>query len=303
MSETPRDDPEHDASLTALYRAGMRDEPPPALDDAIRAAARRAVVPRPRLAGSPFSRAWQVPLSIAAVIVLSVSLVTLMGEEAPEPAAPPPAAAPPLPEAAHRADQAGGANVSTVPKVALLPEARESGGIGLKPPPPAATPGTGIRRAAPPAAVPGESRTEQSVADRTSPAPAQRQPATAFPGSVGSSENRAAAPATAEVMAQAELNVASSDSTGRERDRASGPAAPAASSAAPVRPRMMAGTAPAPSGEVTAHADLPPEKWLERIADLRRQGRLEEARTSLTEFRKRFPDYVLPAALKDGIKP
>ena len=30
-------------------------------------------------------------------------------------------------------------------------------------------------------------------------------------------------------------------------------------------------------------------------------GRLEEARAGLAEFRRRFPDYVLPASLRDGI--
>ncbi len=51
--------------------------------------------------GQPFSRSWRVPLSIAAVILLSVSLMTLIREEAPEIARLPRAdAPPPLPEAA-----------------------------------------------------------------------------------------------------------------------------------------------------------------------------------------------------------
>ena len=48
---------------------------------------------------------------------------------------------------------------------------------------------------------------------------------------------------------------------------------------------------------------LPPEKWLERIEELRRQGRLEEARAGLAEFRKRYPDYVLPPALRNWAQP
>jgi hypothetical protein len=44
---------------------------------------------------------------------------------------------------------------------------------------------------------------------------------------------------------------------------------------------------------------LPPEKWLERIEDLRRQGRVDEARAGFAEFRKRYPDHVLPTALRD----
>ena len=33
----------------------------------------------------------------------------------------------------------------------------------------------------------------------------------------------------------------------------------------------------------------PPEQWLQGIADLRRQGRHEEADKALAEFRKRYP--------------
>jgi hypothetical protein len=49
-------------------------------------------------------------------------------------------------------------------------------------------------------------------------------------------------------------------------------------------------------------ADLTPDKWLERIEELRKQGKLEEAKASLAEFRKRYPDYRLPDALRNGIR-
>jgi hypothetical protein len=43
----------------------------------------------------------------------------------------------------------------------------------------------------------------------------------------------------------------------------------------------------------------PPEKWLERIAALRKEGKHEEADKALEEFRKRYPDYKIPeSALK-----
>jgi len=38
----------------------------------------------------------------------------------------------------------------------------------------------------------------------------------------------------------------------------------------------------------------PPEKWLERIGEMRREGRHEEADKALEEFRKRYPDTKLP---------
>ena len=40
-----------------------------------------------------------------------------------------------------------------------------------------------------------------------------------------------------------------------------------------------------------------PEQWLQGIADLKRQGRNEEAEKQLAEFRKRYPDYRIPEAI------
>ena len=60
------------------YRESSVDEPSATVDDAIRAAARREVSARPRLAGSPFSASWRIPLSIAAVVLVSVTLTLLL---------------------------------------------------------------------------------------------------------------------------------------------------------------------------------------------------------------------------------
>jgi len=44
-----------------------------------------------------------------------------------------------------------------------------------------------------------------------------------------------------------------------------------------------------------------PQEWLEEIEKLRRDGKLKEARESLAEFRKHYPDHELPKALRDLI--
>jgi hypothetical protein len=81
---TPEEDelerPAEDAELRRRYRASSLDEPPAALDSAIRAAARRAVKAHPRLAGSPFGGSWRVPLSIAAVLVVSATVTLMVAE-------------------------------------------------------------------------------------------------------------------------------------------------------------------------------------------------------------------------------
>lgn len=68
-----------DARLAELYRALPREEPPEAIDAAVRAAARRAVGSRP---GST-SRRWAAPLSAAAILVLAVGVTLRMQVEKP----------------------------------------------------------------------------------------------------------------------------------------------------------------------------------------------------------------------------
>jgi len=74
----------HDANVDAAWRAHMRETPPPAVDDAIRAAAHRAVQSGPRSTEAPHRprhRAW-VPLAIAATLgVIAFGVVELAPHE------------------------------------------------------------------------------------------------------------------------------------------------------------------------------------------------------------------------------
>ena len=64
--------------------------------------------------------------------------------------------------------------------------------------------------------------------------------------------------------------------------------------------------APSPrasSSAVTAQYAAPtPERELERIAELRRQGRDEEADKALAEFRKRYPDYRIADVMRQQVE-
>ena len=73
------ENPEREPALDRAYAAAEREEPPARLDNAIRAAARREVGAGPSLLASA-RRTWHVPVSLAAVLVLSATLVTLMKE-------------------------------------------------------------------------------------------------------------------------------------------------------------------------------------------------------------------------------
>ncbi|MBT7951589.1 MAG: hypothetical protein HN764_08195 [Gammaproteobacteria bacterium] len=64
-----------DSKLSTSYQKASSEQAPAHLDDAILAASRRAVKSKPRYAFSPFASDWHVPLSLAAVLVLSVTVI------------------------------------------------------------------------------------------------------------------------------------------------------------------------------------------------------------------------------------
>ena len=76
------------------------------------------------------------------------------------------------------------------------------------------------------------------------------------------------------------------------KERAAGDVA--ASRAAPSRS--------ASTTVATQSAIVSPERELERIAELRAQGRHDEADKALAEFRKRYPDYRIPQAMREKVE-
>jgi hypothetical protein len=68
-----------EAELARVYRAAAKDAPPASLDAGILAEAQRALA-RPKGRG-PFGGHWAIPLSTAAVIVLSLGVVLLLSKQ------------------------------------------------------------------------------------------------------------------------------------------------------------------------------------------------------------------------------
>ena|SRR6185295_1459277 len=101
----------------------------------------------------------------------------------------------------------------------------------------------------------------------------------------------AAGSASGELARQADQG--SSRGEAAERD-ARADLSRARSSRAPAAAEAMAKRAEAPA---SAPADSP-ERELERIAELRTQGRHDEADRALAEFRKRHPDYRMPEEMR-----
>jgi hypothetical protein len=97
-------------------------------------------------------------------------------------------------------------------------------------------------------------------------------------------------------------------------ERPSAPASaqvPQAPAASPVESARFAEDAArseartADSARTTAAAVDSPERWMERIVRLRKEGKHEEADRQLADFRKRYPDYRIPAGAlpQDRVRP
>lgn len=317
MTTDPRDTEAADPGLARAYRAGADDMPPAHIDARILAAARREVGAGPRPLGKSFARRWGLPVSLAAVLVLSVTVVTLMVQEGGDDLAGPPRPAPrvaetPAPAAApvHGPDTAPavvqGSAVALGDAMRKKSEPVSAASVPAQAPAPVPQPSTGpgvqnvasgmAERTAPVASGEARGRDAGAAASAAAPVPApQPEPVvTAAPNSPPPAARMMAKPAVREA--------ASEDMPARAAaDRASGRTEAGPASAVQARPSTDAlpGKAPLAGARSQHLRELdrePPDKWLERIAALRREGRAGEADELLSEFRKRFPDHPVPAA-------
>jgi hypothetical protein len=278
MAMTPRPDLENDPQLAATYRAGTNAESPAHLDDAIRAAARREVAAGPRRAGI---RRWAVPVSLAAVLVLSVSVVTLMreqGADRPESMILPPAAT--MQSEIVKRETAE-------PPSAAAPEAMPKRGSAT--PPQVVAPAPPAAQAGAPAPSPSGrvAEAERGVTDSRAKAMAAESNRAAD-SAVARREYAAPQPQLRSTPAPAPAPAPMADAAGGAGVSAAKPAAPVgALSAAPAKSALWQDLVKAP-----------PEKWVQRIAELRRDGQTADADALVAEFRRRFPDARLPEDLR-----
>ena len=120
------------------------------------------------------------------------------------------------------------------------------------------------------------------LADQAPAQEARKKPAqAAAPAKPRVAEN-AAKPQAAEVARADRLEAAPTTQPERREQSAAAEAA--------LSGRAAPAAAPAPKALASAVA-LPPERLLERIAELRKEGRHDEADKALAEFRQRYPEY------------
>jgi hypothetical protein len=254
-----------DDDISRRYRELPREEPPRHLDDAIRAAARRAVHTRPAPLVVPTGRQrWYFPLAAAAIIVLAVAVTMHVERERPDlEVAEAPAAAPP-PSASREEQAAAPAQAPAEPERRFTPDPRPAPSHDLRAQRDA-EPLADLQKAQKPAAPPPPQDAVSGV----------RESARADAGAKPLGEiQQAPSPAPEAPM--------------REEARAR-------ASAAPDKVRPMAGA-------LGAFAYTSPEQWLQGIADLRRQGRHEEADKALAEFRRAYPDYKISEAMLEKVQ-
>jgi len=253
-----------DDDISRRYRELPREEPPRHLDDAILAAARRAVHTRPAPLVVPSGRQrWYFPLAAAAIIVLAVAVTVHVEREQP-------------------AEDMLSSNTATAPAAA-----REA-----VPPAPAAEPAAPARAPSAPAGAPPSQRRfemrDEARAQKPPPAP--------------SSDERARNEAAPAVLQKAPTEQSAGAVMGRvEAPKAVGAPPPQAAPAPEAKPAERTKAAIATT-RLAASAVQSPEQWLQGIADLRKQARHEEADKELAEFRKRYPDYKIPLAMRERVE-
>ena len=270
---------EQERELARIVRALPGGEPPAALDARILKAAANAAAasrrPRSRWLASA-SGLWGIGGAAAAVLALGVSWQMMLPTQRSSPADTAPAA-----EMAEMADQAEDSSVSVEFKDQRAREYDNS----PPPPPPAVSNAAPARRAqsrmVPPSAPP---------------------PAALIPEPFAGEHLDEHVAASAEAGASADVVVASPAMAAR--DEASAMAAKAAATqsqarAAPTRPQAGLSAAPA-IGTLAAEPEIrrmTPANWLAHIRQLRDDSRRAEAKASLLEFHKRYPDFVIPSDL------
>ena len=299
MAEHDRDD-----DLSRRYRELAREEPPRALDDAILAAARREVEARPAPLVAPTGRRrWFVPVAAAAVIVLSAVVTLHVQREQPDPEldAPQVSQAP-----ATRKDEAPAVAPRAEMREKLYSQSKEAEAPGAQPEAAKAQPERRRAQAAPPPKPVTPSQAPAGESSALARAPAEPKPSADQGRFTPDPAPAAAAPPPPPPPASApQMQMQPAAPAAKPAPRAADNASTAGASPPSVAEdrgalgglrdnRMLYKREVAPES---------PEKMLERIVALRKEGRGKEADDLYAEFKRRFPDYRIPDALREQVVP
>jgi len=315
----PADD-HRDPDVDAAWRAANRDQPPPALDAVIAAAARRAVGAGPKSPQAP--RAWWPVAAAAVVAIVAIGIVEMTppDEIVPKEISPTAPQATPPAEPGSREDSARDQSAASS---AAVPQPTPSGRIEAPRKVERAAPIRADAPAAAPEATPGTAaeatRQREPAAAREAPKPGVPFPASPSDASPAmnasappAADRLTAAPASAKLRQQtpppnAGASAQQSLAPLAEGERKASPAAAGALAA----PRKAAPSNEEPAlakrtHDSTAETDEAQprtvEEWIRLIRRLKAEGRNDLAAKELAAFRTRYQeraDALLPADLRE----
>jgi resuscitation-promoting factor RpfA len=272
-----------DEELSRIYRDADGPRPPQRVDDNILAASQRVASARPRPAGVRFARRWGTPFALAATVVLTFTLTLIAFERQSDLHTVAPAA--------RRADRLS--NVS--------PAEATRADQPAKPPPEELQSAVAEPAAPSPQAAPRSDGVQQSTVET---ALSGEHRATGRPARVQQ------VPRGVEILRKSEEAKPLSDAQRVFDAQQQVPPMQAPPAFAPASGanslRESASTlqgAGAVSGVASRIAvpearERTAEKWIEDIRKLKTEGKATEAERELAEFRKRYPDYILPEDLR-----
>jgi hypothetical protein len=302
----PADD-HRDPDVDAAWRAVNRDQPPPSLDAAIAAAARRAVGAGPKSAQAP--RAWWPVAAAAVVAVVAIGIVEMTPPDEVAPTQMTPAA----PQAPAPAEPA--------PRQDTLRDERATAPAAVpQPTPPGRVEGARkVERAAPPIrtdALPAESQAPRQAAKPGVPFPASPSDASpAMNAAAPPADRLAAAPASPKARQETTMPSSAGASAQQaptplaEDERKTSPGTAAGALAArrePASPNAPAAIAKRAQDSAAVQGEPPPrtvDEWIRLIRRLKAEGRNDLAAKELAAFRTRYQeraDALLPADLRDA---
>lgn len=264
------------SDLSQLYADLPQVKPPDHLDAAILAEAHRAVGSRP---GAKPRRRWVIPLSMVATLFLVVMVgfqFPYLMKDAALTQAPKEEKAVVAVQEQDMAVQSRAPEPKALKAEAAAPRREREPVVASKPSPVAGNK---------PAAAMPEMQTAPAAADKRmrTDAPAELGNEMAFPKESTSSGG-------AEGYA--------SDRLEQPRAAAVAVPAPAPAGAAIPEPVQAKRAGKELLKDESGDASLRPEAWLTRIKRLKQEGKLDEAKKELADFKKRYPDYPVPAALE-----
>ena len=293
-----------DEELSHIYRDAEGPRPPQRVDDNILAASQRVAGTVPPPAVVAFSRRWGTPVAIAATVLVTSTVALMVFER-----------------------QSGFDTVAKVPRTAG--PAKNSPATSVRTDQPAKSPSAEPRAEPSEKSAPAEPRSAAAApADRAKPATVE----TALSGehrATGQPARLPAIPPGVEILRKTDeqkpVPAAGAPAAASERARATQqapvPDALRAFDQPPIRPAQAPASAPAPGantlresastlpgagavGALTSSVavsdakERTPEKWLADIRKLKTEGKAIEAERDLVEFKKRYPDYILPEDLR-----